>query len=221
MIPLPDFKKAFSHENDFYLSCDSQRIGKLLAHYELFKLSAKVSGDIIECGVFKGASFARFATFRTFFGLEDSKKMIGFDTFGKFPTTQFKKDVKPLQNFIGAAGNESISPSQLRKVLRHKKVDKNIELVKGDIVKTVPDFVKKNPKLKISMLNLDTDIYEPAVTILEYLYPRLSKGGVLIIDNYNAFPGETQAVKDYFKGNKKFKPIRFSYTPSPYYFIKS
>ncbi len=219
MILLPDFKKAFSYENDFYLSCDPQRLGKAIAHYELFKMALKVPGDIVECGVFKGASFARFAMLRRLFGHDDEKKLIGFDTFGKFPSTKFKNDIKPLQNFIGAAGNESISCSQLLRVLRQKKISKNIELVKGNILKTVPQFVKDNPKLKISLLNLDTDVYEPAVTILENLYPRLVKGGVLIIDNYNAFPGETLAVKDYFKG-KKFCPLNFPYTPSPYYFIK-
>ena len=63
MIKLPDFHKPFDYENNFYLSCDNSRIGKMLAHYELLKLSSKIPGCIIECGVFKGISLIRLATF--------------------------------------------------------------------------------------------------------------------------------------------------------------
>ena len=63
MIKLPKFHKSFDYENNFYLSCDNSRIGKMIAHYELFQLSSKSQGHIIECGVFKGISLIRFATF--------------------------------------------------------------------------------------------------------------------------------------------------------------
>jgi hypothetical protein len=42
-------------------------------------------GNIIECGVFKGASLIRFATFRYILEAPFSRKIIEFDTFGKFP----------------------------------------------------------------------------------------------------------------------------------------
>ncbi len=100
-------------------------------------------------------------------------------------------------------------------VLKNKKTSNNVELIKGDITKTVPKYLKIHPELKISLLNLDTDIYEPAVTILENLYPRLVKGGVLILDDYGTFPGETKAVDDYFDGkNVEIKKFPFATTPS-------
>ena len=92
MIPLPDFSKTFDYENNFYLSCDITRISKLLAHYELYKLTSEIPGAIVECGVFKGSSLSRFAMFRELFGNPYSKKIIAFDIFGKFPTTQFSQD---------------------------------------------------------------------------------------------------------------------------------
>jgi len=92
-------------------------------------------------------------------------------------------------------------------------------LVKGNIVQTVPDYVKKYPKLKISFLNLDSDAYEPAKIILEYLYPKITKGGILLLDDYGVWPGETEAVDEYFKNkNVKIKKSSFSNTPS--YIIK-
>lgn len=95
-----------------------------------------------------------------------------------------------------------------------------MELIKGDITLTVPDYLKSHPELKISLLNLDTDIYEPAVTILENLYPRLVNGGILIIDDYGVFPGETKAVDEYFQ-NKNVIIRKFSFAKTPSYIIKN
>jgi len=219
MIKLPNFKKSFDYENNFYLSCDSTRIGRLLAHYELFKMVSKIPGAIVECGVFKGASLARFAMFRELFENTHSKKIIAFDTFGKFPKTKFSQDENELKLFFKEAGKESISKPQLMKVLNKKKIEKNIELVKGDITKTVPQYLKSHPELRISLLNLDTDVYEPAVTILENLYPRIVKGGILILDDYGIFPGETKAAEEYFK-DKKVEIKKFSFSTPPCYVVK-
>ena len=219
MISLPDFEKAFEYENNFYLSCDINRISKILAHYELFKMVNDVPGAIVECGVFKGASLSRFAMFREIFNNPFSKKILGFDIFGKFPETTFVNDKKPREKQVTDAGLESISKDQLLQVLRHKDIDKNIELVEGDITKSIPKYIENHPELKISFLNLDTDIYETAVTILEYLYPRLTVGGVLILDDYETFPGEAKAVDDYFK-DQQIEIKKFPFSLSPSYIIK-
>lgn len=218
MIKLPNFEKSFNYENDFYLSCDNSRIGKFMAHYELFKLSMDKPGSIIECGVFKGISLVRFATFRNLLN-NKSKKIVGFDIFGKFPETKFSQDQKLRKKFIKDAGSNGISKKQLLEILRRKKINSKIELIKGNVIKTIPIYVKKNPRLKISFLNLDTDIYEPAVTILKYLYPKIVKGGILVLDDYGVFPGETKAVDEYFEG-KDIKINKFPYSNTPHYIIK-
>lgn len=219
MITLPDFNRAYEYENNFYLSCDITRISKILAHYELYKLVIDVPGAIVECGVFKGASFVRFAMFRELFGNPFSKKIIGFDTFEKFPEAEYTGDEKFRQHFVKFAGDQSISRQQMFDVLKYKKVDKFIELIEGDITETIPDYLAKNPQIKISLLNLDTDIYEPAVTILEHLYPRIAAGGVLVLDDYGTFPGETKAVDEYFR-DKNVKIRKFPFAMTPCYMIK-
>jgi len=220
MIELPNFEKAFEYENNFYLSCDITRISKILSHYEIYKMIKEIPGEIVECGVFKGASYLRFAMFREIFGNPFSKKIIGFDTFGKFPETAFQDDEKARNQFIGSAGADSISKEQLLKIMNHKGLNKHIDLIKGDITETVPAYVKANPELKISLLNLDTDIYEPAVTILEHLYPRITKGGILMLDDYGTHPGETKAVDEYFQ-NKDVEIKKFSFAMTPCYIVKS
>ncbi len=84
----------------------------------------------------------------------------------------------------------------MMEVLRHKRCDRFVELVAGDICRSVPEYVKAHPELKISPLNLDTDIYEPAVVILEHLHPRIERGRILILDDYGTFPGETEAIDE-------------------------
>lgn len=220
MISLPDFEKAFEYENNFYLSCDITRISKILSHYEIYKMIKEIGGEIVECGVFKGASYLRFAMFREIFSNPYSKKIIGFDTFGKFPETSFQDDEKARTQFIDSAGSDSISKEQLLKILDNKGLNKHVELIEGDITETVPAYVKANPELKISLLNLDTDIYEPAVSILEHLYPKITKGGILMLDDYGTHPGETKAVDEFFK-NKDIQIKKFSFAMTPCYIIKS
>jgi len=180
----------------------------------------EITGEIVECGVFKGASYLRFAMFREIFSNPYSKKIIGFDTFGKFPETSFQDDEKARTQFIDSAGSDSISKEQLLKILDNKGLNKHVELIEGDITETVPEYVKANPELKISLLNLDTDIYEPAVSILEYLYPKITKGGILMLDDYGTHPGETKAVDEFFK-NKDIQIKKFSFAMTPCYIIKS
>lgn len=219
MIELPDFQKEFEYENSFYLSCQITRVSKILAHYELYRMVRHLPGAIVECGVFKGASLSRFAMFRELFENPFSKRIIGFDTFSEFPETQYEKDQVYRQKFIKNAGSQSISKQQLMQVLKHKSVDRCVELVEGDITETVPKYVSDHPELKISLLNLDTDIYEPATIILEYLYPKIVRGGVLIVDDYGTFPGETQAIDDYFR-DREVEIQKFPFCMTPCYIVK-
>jgi len=216
MIKLPNFYKSFDYENNFYLSCDNSRIGKMLAHYELLKLSSKIPGHIIEFGVFKGVSLIRFATFLKL--MKSNKKIIAFDAFGKHPTTKILSDHK-RRNKLLSHGEEGISEKQLMKILKHKGLEKNIQLIKGDITKTGPRYLKQHPQLKISLLNLDVDFYEPSISILKNFYPKLSKGGILMLDDYGIWGGETLATDEYFAG-KKIKIRKFSFSQTPSYVIK-
>ena len=113
MIKLPNFHNPFDHENNFYLSCENSRIGKMIAHYELFQLSSKSQGHIVECGVFKGISLIRLATFLKL--LKSNKKIIAFDAFGKHPTTKISSDHK-RRKILLSQGKEGVSEKQLTNI---------------------------------------------------------------------------------------------------------
>ena len=71
----------------------------------------------------------------------------------------------------------------------------NIKYIKGK----VEDTLKSNTPRKIALLRLDTDWYESTKIELETLYPLITKGGILIIDDYGHFEGAKRAVDDYFR----------------------
>lgn len=210
---------SFKYENNFYLTAQSSRMARAIAHYEIYKKVVELHGDIVECGVFKGVSFMRFIMFMQLFETDSNKKIIGFDTFGEFPSTDFAPDKDELNEFIKETGGGiSITKEELGKYIRNKKFS-NFELVKGNINYTVPKYVAENPNLKISLLNIDTDIYEPAKTILEHLAPKVVQGGIIIFDDYSVFVGETQLADEYCEKHG-YKLIGFPYTKVPSYLIK-
>ena len=213
------FDKSFEYENKFYLTAQAQRMGRLISHYELFKKTVDVEGDIFEFGVFKGVSLLRFIMFNQLFEQGLDKKVVGFDTFGDFPSTDFEEDKEELELFIEeTGGGKSISKDELSEAIKHKGF-KNFELVKGNILKTLPEYIESHPELKISLLNIDTDIYEPAKCIIDLLADKVVKGGIIIFDDYGVFPGETK-VADEFCAKHNYKIQKFPYSNVPSFIVK-
>lgn len=214
---------SFFYENAFYLTSHPSRIAKLLAHYELFKLTADLPGDIVECGVFKGASFSRFVKFGNIFQSIPKKRVIGFDIFGKFPMPDkkgVKADIKSRDKFINESGEESIAKAKLMEFLENCDLAKNAELIAGDVSKTIPDFLERNPGIKISLLNIDVDLYKPTLDCLINLYDKVVTGGVIILDDYKGFPGATKAIDEFISDKPDIKINKFTWAISPFFIKK-
>jgi len=200
--------KLFSIENDYYRLVTFSRIEKFISQLELFKKTISVKGDVIEFGVYKGNSLIRLIAFNKIFS-KYKKKFFAFDTFGKFPKGKNRADIAHRKKFVKSAGENSINKKKLNTLLIKKKF-RNFELIDGDVLKTIPVFLKKNIKIKVSFINLDLDLYEPSLVVLEKFYPKLSKKGIIMLDNFNQFYGETLAVKQFCKKkNIKIKNIKF------------
>jgi hypothetical protein len=84
----------------------------------------------------------------------------------------------------------------------------NIFFIKGKVEETIPGTLPG----KISLLRLDTDWYESTKHELNHLYPLLEKGGILIIDDYGAWPGARKATDEYFAANGPVYLNRLDYT---------
>ncbi len=228
MIKLPklDNQSMYDYETNFHLTMNEERLSKFLTHFEAFKISQNIPGEIVECGVFKGTSLIRFGMFRKIFGGDHTSRLIAFDVFSdKYPNTKFKEDKIQRKHWINTAGSSSISELQLKKIFKNRKIS-NYQTVKGDVVKTVPKFVEKNPGLKISLLNIDIDFVEPTITVLENLFNKVSKGGVILLDNYAGrgssgkyLHGDTLAIDNFLK-NKNIEIKKFNFAARPCFIIK-
>ncbi len=192
-----DTGKKWEYENGFMLTSDITRLPKMIAHYELYKSIRELPGEVLEFGVFKGASFVRLCTYRDMMESPYSRKIIGFDAFGKFPSQENEEDVKFIERFENSAG-DGISVEDLHKSLSLKNI-KNYELIQGDINETLSVYLEERPELKISFLHIDVDVYQPTMKVLNLLYDKIVKGGVLVLDDYATVAGETKAVDEFFK----------------------
>lgn len=214
-----DLSREWDHENGFYLTCETSRIGKFINHLEIYQRIAGVPGDVFEFGVYKGASLVRLLAFRDLLEGPQARRVVGFDAFGKFPGTfELESDQAFVQRFEEAGGN-GISEEELV-MLFDRKGFTHYELVKGDIMRTLPAFIAKEPDVRIALLHIDVDVYAPTKAILEILWHRMAPGGVLMLDDYGTVDGETKAVDEFFadQGVTIHRP-RFNRIPS--YIIKA
>ena len=196
-----------------------QSIAKFLTKYELFKQILNVNGSIVEAGVLHGGGTLAWAKLSSILEpTNHTRKVIGFDTFEGFPSVD-EKDFKgtdgslikvgELQGSTYESVTEAVSIYDENRPLSHIS---KVELVKGDIAETAPNYLDENPHLVVSMLYLDVDLYEPTKVMLETFVPKMPKGAIIVFDELNAkmFPGETVAV-DEVLGLKNLSIKRFPF----------
>ena len=193
-----DTDKCWDYENGFYLTSHVTRMSKMLAQYELYKTIIGLPGHVVECGVYKGASLLRFATFREILENPHSRKIIGFDTFGQFPMGDEDAANRTFVRQFSAEGGDGISREAFIQVLSHKGFS-NVELIEGDVHSTIPQYVAEHPELKIALLHIDVDVYRPTQVILEHLFDRVVRRGLVLMDDYGTVSGETQAVDKFLR----------------------
>lgn len=220
MINKFDETKDFMYENGFYLTSQPYRLGNILAHYELYKMIITLPGDLVELGVFKGGSMVQWGTFRELLENENSRKLIGFDAFGKFPSSEkVESDTEFINNWNDSFKDEFISREEIYESLKLKGIG-NVELIQGNIKETLPEFLKRNRQMRIALLHIDTDVYEPCKTGLELLYNLVVPNGVIVFDDYSTIEGETVAIDEFFADKKHvFRKFPFSHA-KPTYFVK-
>ncbi len=170
-----------------------------------------IKGDFVECGVWKGGNLILFKIISDKFNLNN--RIYAFDTFEGMPEPGGEDfDLKGInaKQIYDKYRNKDIKwcYSNLEEVKSNimsfnKKYIDEFNFIKGKVENTLID--ERNLPEKISLLRLDTDFYESTKKELEVLYPRLSSGGVLIIDDYGHWKGTKKAVDEYFQLSKNFE----------------
>lgn len=197
---------------------------RFLAHYELYRQIINIPGDVVELGVYRGASLMSWANFMEIRNMGDRhRKIIGFDNFKGFGTLEDKDGIEnPNFGKISGGFNSDGFEDQIRDAIRIFDADRfipykpRIELVKGNIEETIPRYVQENPGTRIALLHFDADLYRPTIVALEYLWPLVVAGGIIAFDEYAIPPweGESRAVDEFF-ADKKIKLQRFDWASNP------
>jgi len=208
-------------EKGLHLDMGGHALSKLLARYELFKIVRDFPGDIIECGVYRGASLFQWANFIEVFAPHSQKVVIGFDTFSGFSAQMSR--VEDRQSVSQLTENSARflprTKEEIQSIAKSLGLAERVELVAGDATVTIPNFVRENLGLRISLLNLDFDVYEPTKAALESFYPLLVPGGVVILDQYGSRGwGESDAADEFFVG-KGLRYQRLSWAAGPAAFV--
>jgi hypothetical protein len=196
---------SFADKIDAFMKFASrQSVAKFLARYEIFKRIVGINGSIIECGVLHGGGLLTWAKLSAI--LEPTnhvRRVIGFDTFEGFPNLhdidkQGTSEHTKVKGLTGSPIEDVERAIKLFDANRPIAHIPKIELVKGDLTKTAPQYVKDNPHLVVSLIYLDVDLYEPTKAALEHFVPLMPKGGIVVFDQLHAkiFPGETRAVDE-------------------------
>jgi len=162
---------------------------------------ARIEGDVVECGVWKGGSTMLAALalrsagdagrtlwlFDTFTGMSEPSEA-DVDLAGRGAAEEWKSAAQrggwcaaPIEGVRSAVLSTGVAPERLR-------------LVAGKVEETLP---ARAPE-RIALLRLDTDWYESTRHELVHLWPRLAPGGVLIVDDYGHWRGARRAVDEYF-----------------------
>lgn len=202
-------------ENEFiniYQKAKNYSTTSLERMYSSFKaiqyiLKNRISGDIVECGVGQGGIMMLCAL--TMLKMNNTKKKLYlYDTYeGMSEPTD--KDIRSYDNLPAMDKWKNLQEKKINKwsYFPLEEVKKNLHstgyprekliFIKGKVEDTIPDIIPD----KISILRLDTDWYESTYHELCYLFPKLSEGGVIIIDDYGHWKGSREAVDKYFNEN--------------------
>lgn len=209
--------KLWDSYNNLLLSNDIDRIRKLIVRYELFRKSLKIPGDIVECGVFKGAGWMYWLKLLELYARGEQKRVIGFDTFGAFSDNLLDYERESANAFVDETMFQGVNSKDILDLAK-KAGFTNGELIEGEITETLPIYIEKNKGFRISLLNLDFDTYYGTKSALEYMYDVISPGGLIILDEYGKRGwGESDAVDEFF-GNKNIaiNSIQGSFQPTAY-----
>jgi hypothetical protein len=178
-------------------------------------VESEIPGDFVECGVWRGGNC--IAAKLTLENYGSQKNVWLFDTFAGMTqpsavdVTSFS-EISSTERFDRNRGVDRnnwcfASLEEVRANFQRAGADlSNVRFVVGNVVNTLA--AGNNLPAEISVLRLDTDFYESTKAELEILYPRLSIGGSLLIDDFGHWQGARLAVEEYFSSlSPRVRPL--------------
>ena len=176
--------------------------GTVEASYQIARaaIEAEVPGDFVECGVFAGvhAAMMAFAIMDSFHLQGDLSGRSGFPRVHLFDTfTGIPAGGPEDTNWTHPAGTSACSmPQVMQNMLGWGIPMELLAFHPGLVEDTVPPFAADafRQSLRIAVLRVDVDLYEPTKVVMDYLAPLVPRGGWIISDDFG-LPGARKAVE--------------------------
>ena len=167
-------------------------------------LAESVPGDLAEAGVWRGGASCFMRAILKAHGVTDRKVWLA-DSFRGLPPPDSK-------NYPGDEGDMhhtiswlAVPIGQVKQTFeRYGLLDSQVEFLEGWFKDTLPTA----PIERLAVLRVDGDMYESTIEVLENLYPKLSPGGYVILDDWGDLPMSRKAVEDFRKASGVEEPIQ-------------
>lgn len=183
----------------------------------LFKRTHTIEGEIAECGVYRGGTLIPLAVYATQQGIP--KILHGFDSFEGFAESivdDLRLGGVDLAYKHPGGMNETSYELVFEKVRLFKL--QNVRLHKGFFEHTLQDC----STLSFSFVHLDCDAYGAYLECMRFFYPRLRRGGIILLDEYNdpPWPGCNKAVDEYLADKPERCQVISNDNYEKYYIVK-
>lgn len=167
-------------------------LARFIFLYEIYKMTLGLAGHIAEAGIYKGTSVIQFAKLMRLFEPESLGLVFGFDWFqGNHPVGDEAELV--------TEGSYFASFDEVSEVVRLQDLDPIVRLVDMDLSgPNLGNYFAENEHLHFKIVMLDCGLYDIVRNCLEQFWPRMGKGSVLVLDNFNheTAPGEVRALRE-------------------------
>ncbi|MCX6302090.1 MAG: class I SAM-dependent methyltransferase [Bacteroidia bacterium] len=150
-------------------------------------LMNQVKGDLVELGVYKGF------TAKLIHYYVPERMLYLFDTYGGFD----KNDLAVEKDRTGHSIQSHFKSAGAQDVISFiKPKNDNVMIVEGVFPGSIPENFSER---SFSLIHIDMDLFEPTLAALNFFYPRMSKGGYMVIHDYNTWSGAHEAVEEFFR----------------------
>jgi hypothetical protein len=166
-------------------------------------LERNVPGDLVETGVWRGGACIFMRGYLKAYG-DTQRKVWAIDSFQGLPQPDAAQYPSDRDDDLWRFSELAISLQTVKENFeRYGLLDEQVAFIQGWFRNTLPEA----PIEKLAVLRLDADMYESTMVALRSLYPKVSKGGYVIVDDYGAIPACRQAVDDFRAEYRLSDPI--------------
>jgi len=185
-------------------------IARFLALYEAYKMALPYLGHIAEAGIWKGTCTLYFAKLTQLFEPESMTQVHGFDWF-----RGARAEGKDAEIVFPGAYQSSLE--WVRKLVEAQSLDNIVRLHDMDLSTELPAFFERYPHLQFKLVFLDCGYYDVMKECIREFWPRMTTGGVLVLDNLNheTAPGETHALREMLP-DRPIRTFGFAFQPTGY-----